>query len=99
MSLHRSNLLSANARARRSPVSGDRYGPERRRGFQPQGLARHGWASSGLIRDVFRRAFEGAGLPYFNPHSFRDMLVRHATTMDLSPSPQRDFISARNGDL
>lgn len=58
-------------------------------GFQPQGLARHGWASSGPVRDVFRRAFEGAGLPYFNPHSFRDMLVRHAMTLDLSPEEMK----------
>jgi len=58
-------------------------------GFQPQGLARHGWASSGPIREVFRRAFEGAGLPYYNPHSFRDMLVRHAMTLDLSPEEMK----------
>lgn len=53
--------------------------------FQPQGLARHGWASSGPIRDIFRRAFESAALPYHNPHSFRDMLVRHAMSLDLTP--------------
>lgn len=58
-------------------------------GFQPQGLARHGWASSGPIRDLFRRAFEGAGLPYYNPHSFRDMLVRHAMTLDLTPEEMK----------
>lgn len=58
-------------------------------GFQPTGLARHGWASSGPIRDVFRRAFECAGLPYYNPHSFRDMLVRHAMTLDLSPEEMK----------
>ncbi len=58
-------------------------------GFQPQGLARHGWASSGPIRDVFRRGFAGAGLPYYNPHSFRDMLVRHAMTLDLSPEEMK----------
>lgn len=58
-------------------------------GFQPQGLARHGWASSGPIRDVFRKAFEGAGLPYFNPHSFRDMLVRHAMSLDLTPEEMK----------
>jgi site-specific recombinase XerD len=40
--------------------------------FEPKGLARHGWASREPIRDVFRRAFDCAGLPYFNPHSFRD---------------------------
>lgn len=53
-------------------------------GFQPQGLARAGWDSTGPIRDVFRRAFASAGLPYFNPHSFRFMLVRHAMALDLS---------------
>lgn len=58
-------------------------------GFQPQGLARHGWASTGPIRDIFKRAFESAGLPYFNPHSFRDMLVRHAMTLNLSPEEMK----------
>lgn len=58
-------------------------------GFQPQGLARHGWASSGPIRDVFRRAFEGAGLPYHNPHSFRDMLVGYAMTLGRSPEEMK----------
>ncbi|MEP6868937.1 MAG: tyrosine-type recombinase/integrase [Novosphingobium sp.] len=58
-------------------------------GFQPQGLARHGWASTGPIRDVFKRAFESAALPYYNPHSFRDMLVHHAMTLDLSPEQMK----------
>jgi len=57
--------------------------------FQPQGIARHGWASSGPIREIFRRAFERAHLPYFNPHSFRDMLVRHAMTLDLTPEQMK----------
>ena len=58
-------------------------------GFQPTGLARHNWASTGPIRDAFRRAFERAGLPYFNPHSFRDMAVRHAMTLDLGPEEMK----------
>jgi integrase len=58
-------------------------------GFQPLGLARHGWASTGPIRDVFRRAFATAGLPYFNPHSFRDMLVHHAMQLNLSPEEMK----------
>ena len=57
--------------------------------FEPQGLARHGWASTSPIRDIVRRAFEGASLPYYNPHSFRDMLVRHAMTLDLSPEQMK----------
>lgn len=57
--------------------------------FQPQGLARRGWASSGPIRDVFRRGFAAAGLPYFNPHCFRDMLVHHAMRLGLGPEEMK----------
>jgi integrase len=58
-------------------------------GFVPVGLARRGWASTGPIRDVFQRAFESAGLPYFNPHLFRDMLVHHAMALDLTPEQMK----------
>ncbi len=58
-------------------------------GFTPIGIARKGWATTAPIRDIFRRAFAAAGLPYFNPHSFRDMLVRHAMTLDLSPEAMK----------
>ena len=54
-------------------------------GFEAQGLSRTGWASTTPIRDIYKRAFAAADLPYFNPHSFRDMLVRHAMALDLSP--------------
>lgn len=57
--------------------------------FAPLGLARHGWATTSPIRDVFRRAFTAAGLPYFNPHSFRDMLVHHAMKLNLSPEEMK----------
>jgi integrase len=46
-------------------------------GFQSVGLQRKGWNSAGPIRTIFREAFKAAGLPYFNPHSFRDTLVQH----------------------
>jgi integrase len=58
-------------------------------GFEAQGISRNGWASSGPVRDVFKRGFKGAGLPYYNPHSFRDMLVRHAMSLDLSPEEMK----------
>ena len=51
--------------------------------FESRALAKQGWRTTGPIRDVFRHAFEGAGLPYFNPHSIRDMIVRHIMTLDL----------------
>lgn len=36
------------------------------------------------INAVFRRAFDAARLAYYNPHSFRDMLVRHGQSLDLT---------------
>jgi integrase len=53
-------------------------------GFTAAGILRSGWRTTQPINAVFRRAFEAAGLPYFNPHSFRDMLVRHAMKLNLS---------------
>ena len=52
--------------------------------FVAKGLSRRGWTTSAPIREIFRNAFEAVNLPYFNPHSFRDMLVRHAMTLELS---------------
>ena len=54
-------------------------------GFEAQGLERHGWKGTTPIRDIFKRAFAAADLPYFNPHSVRHMLVRHAMALDVSP--------------
>jgi site-specific recombinase XerD len=51
--------------------------------FTVSGLAAHGWSSSGPIREIFRGGFTSAGLPYFNPHSIRDMLVRHIVSLNL----------------
>lgn len=53
-------------------------------GFCAAGILRSGWSTTQPINGIFRRAFECAGLPYFNPHSFRDMLVRYAMSLDLS---------------
>ena len=54
-------------------------------GFQQVGLRRDGWASAGPIRDIFRHAFEAAGLPYFNPHSFRNTLVQLGQRLCTTP--------------
>jgi integrase len=43
--------------------------------FEAAGLERKCWANATPIRTIFRAAFEGAGLPYFNPHSFRKTLA------------------------
>jgi integrase len=44
--------------------------------FIAAGLAREHWSSTSPIRSIFQEAFESAGLPYFNPHSFRNTLVK-----------------------
>lgn len=43
--------------------------------FEPTGLTRDFWADANPIREIFRRAFNAAGLPYANPHSFRKTLA------------------------
>jgi integrase len=43
--------------------------------FASCGIARAHWTSTGPIRAIFRIAFARAGLPYPNPHSFRETLA------------------------
>ena len=43
--------------------------------FEATGLDRKHWSNAGPIRKVFKEAFASAGLPYFNPHSFRKTLA------------------------
>jgi integrase len=45
------------------------------RHFEVSGLDRKHWSSAGPIRTIFKSAFAAAGLPYFNPHSFRKTLA------------------------
>ena len=42
--------------------------------FEALGLERGFWSSTTPIREIFREAFTRGGLPYFNPHSFRNTL-------------------------
>ena len=53
--------------------------------FEAVGLARRHWSTASPIRAIFRSAFEAAGLPYFNPHSFRTTLVQLGQTMCKDP--------------
>lgn len=53
--------------------------------FMPSGLRLTGWKGSSPVREVFKRAFAMAKLPYFSPHTFRKTLTRHAMTLDLPP--------------
>jgi integrase len=53
--------------------------------FAVCGLDREHWSSASPIRAIFREAFDRAGLPYFNPHSFRNTLVRLGEELCKSP--------------
>ena len=53
--------------------------------FAALGVDRKAWSSAGPIRDIFRKAFESADLPYFNPHSFRKTLGRLGETLCTTP--------------
>lgn len=44
--------------------------------FRSVGIDRRPWSNADRIREVFKGAFQRAGLPYYNPHSFRKTLVR-----------------------
>jgi integrase len=63
--------------------------PSESGGFVPADLSRKPWASSEPVREAFHRAFAAADLPYFNPHSLRTMLVRHAMNLGFSPEQMK----------
>lgn len=39
------------------------------------GLSRQHWSNANPVRKIFKEAFEKAGLPYFHPHTFRNMVA------------------------
>jgi len=43
--------------------------------FEAVGLTKEHWSTAAAIREIFKRAFALAELPYFNPHSFRNTLA------------------------
>ena len=53
--------------------------------FEATGLERAHWNSATRIRTIFREAFSNADLPYFNPHSFRNTLVRLGQSVCKTP--------------
>ena len=54
--------------------------------FENGGLDRKHWKDAAAIRRIFKEAFEAAGLPYFNPHSFRNTLV--SLGQKICPNPE-----------
>lgn len=53
--------------------------------FAALGITRATWSTAEPIRKIFRSAFERAGLPYFNPHSFRKTLARLGEKLCTTP--------------
>lgn len=45
------------------------------KGFIVAGVEPEHWQTTSPVREIFHEAFTKAGLPYYNPHSFRDTLV------------------------
>jgi integrase len=59
--------------------------PGKSQQFEASGLKRSHWNNSSPIRTIFRESFINAGLPYFNPHSFRNTLVRLGQSVCKTP--------------
>ena len=53
-----------------------KLGNDNEHNFKAIGLERAHWSSANSIRGIFKKGFALAGLPYFNPHSFRKTLTR-----------------------
>ena len=53
--------------------------------FEAYGIKRQHWRNAAPIRTIFKQAFTRAGLPYFNPHSFRSTLVQLAEVSCRTP--------------
>jgi integrase/recombinase XerD len=62
-----------------------RLGHDANNAFTSAGLEPLHWQTAAPVRELFRAAFALAGLPYFNPHSFRHMLVEVGYQVCKSP--------------
>jgi integrase len=57
--------------------------------FEVMGLDRKPWKTTAQIREVFKKAFAAAGLPYYNPHSLRHTLAHFAMERCKSPEEMK----------
>ncbi|MBZ9939469.1 site-specific integrase [Mesorhizobium sp. BR1-1-16] len=53
--------------------------------FAVSGIKRAHWSNASPVREIFRRAFSGASLPYFSPHTFRHTLGHLAQEICRTP--------------
>ena len=59
--------------------------PDERGSFAASGFQRVHWSTANAIREIFRKAYANAGLPYFHPHSLRHTLAKHGERICRSP--------------
>jgi integrase/recombinase XerD len=62
-----------------------KLGHNKNQQFEVVGLLKDHWSNANPIRKVFKQAFEAVGLPYFNPHRFRNTLVRLGENLCRTP--------------
>lgn len=62
-----------------------KLGHNKNQQFEVVGLLKGHWSNANPIRKVFKQAFEAVNLPYFNPHSFRNTLVRLGENLCRTP--------------
>jgi len=55
--------------------------------FEVQGLSKKHWANAQPVREIFKKVFKAAELPYFNPHLIRKTIVNWS----LKNCTQREF--------
>jgi integrase len=65
------------------PATQVAIGPSKQ--FEVSGLKRVHWRNASPVRLIFREACSSAGVPYFNPHSFRNTLVQLGERLCNSP--------------
>jgi len=53
--------------------------------FTPNGLTQRHWSTAQPMRNIFREAFKGNGMQYYNPHSFRNTLTALSYQLKLDP--------------
>lgn len=53
--------------------------------FTAVGMLKESWSNASPIRKIFKQAFGAVDLPYFNPHSFRNTLVRLGENLCRTP--------------
>jgi integrase len=61
------------------------------RHFAAVGLERKHWRDAGAVRRIFKQAFARAGLPNYNPHSFRHTLAVLGEKMPLTPEQWKAY--------